>query len=441
MESAWLDELYDLLRIPSVSTDPARADDVQTAAHWVAAAIERAGGTAEIVQADARPTVVGLVESSVAGAPTILCYGHFDVQPPDPVELWDSPPFEPEIRGEWLYARGVADDKAQIWMLLKATELLASEGALPVNVRFLLDGEEEVGGTTAAGIVAADPRPPSACVIFDTAMLGRGRPVFNLATRGTAYFGLRVTTGARDLHSGVFGGAALNAARVLNDALGALAPRDGLLRDELRAGLEPPPEAEREAWDALEPGSALLEAQGAAPADANAAADFYVRTWAEPSLDVHALSAGAPGLMKTIVPAAAEAMFSLRLAAGQSLDTIVPAVERIVREAVPAGADIELELLAACEPGSFDGRDAAIVAAAGAFERALGVRPTFARSGGSLPIVAALAGRGIPTVVTGFDLPDGNIHAPNERLLVEHLELGVAAARELFVAWGQLPAD
>ena len=441
MNSSWLDELFDLLRIPSVSTDPAHADDVGAAAAWVAAAIVRAGGTAETSEAGGRPVVSGTVASNVAGAPTVLCYGHFDVQPPDPVELWHSPPFEPEIRDGWLYARGAADDKGQLWMLLKAAELLAADGTLPVNLRFLTDGEEEVGGTTAAGLVASDPHPADACVIFDTGMLGPGRPVFNLATRGTAYFRLRVTTGVRDLHSGVYGGAALNAVHVLNDALAALLPRGGRLRDELRAGIEPPSADELAAWSGLEPGADVLAAQGARPADSEAAAEFRLRTWAEPSLDVHSLQAGAPGLMKTIVPATADAMFSMRLAPGQSLEQVVPELERIVRGTVPANADLELELLAGCDPGSFDPRVPAIGLAADAFERALGVRPAFVRSGGSLPIVPALAGRGIPTVVTGFDLPDGNIHAPNERLLVAHIEAGVAAARELFVAWGQLSPD
>ena len=433
-----MNELFEFLRIPSVSTASAHTEDVRAAARWVAAAIGRAGGTAEISEAGGRPVVTGTVESSVTDAPTVLCYGHFDVQPPDPVELWDSPPFEPEIRGDWLYARGAADDKGQLWMLLKAAEQLAAEGALPVNLRFLTDGEEEVGGTTAATLVAAAPRPAAACVIFDTGMLGPGRPVFNLATRGTAYFRLRVTTGTRDLHSGVFGGAALNAVHVLNRALEAVLPRGGRLPEALRVGVEPPSSDELEAWDRLEPGADLLAAQGARPADSAAAADFRLRTWAEPSVDVHSLQAGAPGLMKTIVPAAAEAMLSLRLAPGQSLGLVVPAIERLLRDAIPAEADLELELLAGCDPGSFDPREPAIGLAADAFERALGVRPLFVRSGGSLPIVPALASRGIPTVVTGFDLPDGNIHAPNERLLVAHIEAGVAAARELFVAWGQL---
>jgi len=172
------------------------------------------------------------------GAPRVLCYGHFDVQPPEPLELWDSPPFEPEVRDGWLYARGVADDKGQIWMLLEAARQLAA--VLPVELRFLLDGEEEVGETTVADLVAAGDVPADACVIFDSRMLGPGRPVFNLATRGTAYFRVRLLAGERDLHSGVFGGAALNAVHALVRTLDAVLPRDGRLPEALHKGVEPP---------------------------------------------------------------------------------------------------------------------------------------------------------------------------------------------------------
>jgi acetylornithine deacetylase/succinyl-diaminopimelate desuccinylase-like protein len=246
-------------------------------------------------------------------------------------------------------------------------------------------------------------------------------------------------TGERDLHSGAFGGAALNAAHALLRALDGVLPRDGRLPDALRLGTEPVADAELAAWAELEAGASVLAGQGARPADADAAEDLYVRTWAEPALDVHALAAGAPQLMKTIVPAAAEAMLSLRLAPGQSLAQLAPEVERLLRAAAPAGAELEVTLLAGCDPGRFDPEAPAITLAADAFERALGTRPLLVRSGGSIPIVPALAARGIATVLTGFDLPEGNIHAPNERLLVEHLELGVRAARELFRSWGELP--
>jgi acetylornithine deacetylase/succinyl-diaminopimelate desuccinylase-like protein len=432
-----VEELFELLRIPSVSTDPAHAPDLRRAAEWMRDFVERAGGSADVTERSGRPVVDARFAAAAEGARRVLCYGHFDVQPPEPLELWDSPPFEPEVRDGWLYARGVADDKGQIWMLLEAAKQLAGE--LPVELRFLLDGEEEVGGTTVAELIADEDAPAAdACVIFDSRMLGRGKPVFNLATRGTAYFRVRLRAGESDLHSGVFGGAALNAVHALVRALDAVLPRDGRLPEELRVGVEPPAEAELAAWRALEPGASVLAGQGARPADVHAADELYLRTWAAPALDVHALAAGAPQLMKTIVPAAAEAMLSVRLAPGQQLEQVVPALERLLRAGAPAGAELEVTLLAGCDPGRFDADARAIGLAAEAFERALGVRPLLVRSGGSLPIVPALAARGIPTVVTGFDLPDGNIHAPNERLLVEHLELGVAAARELFLGWKNL---
>ena len=209
----WLDELSEILRIPSISADPAHADDVKAAGEWVCARIRAAGGEAELVDWHGRPLAIGEVRASsdAESAPTILCYGHFDVQPPAPLELWESEPFEPTIRGEWLFARGIADDKGQLWMLLKAAELLAAAGELPVNVRFACDGEEEIGGHSIVDFLAEDERGADAAVIFDSSMMGRGIPAFNIGTRGLCYFHVELRTGERDLHSGVYGGAALNA--------------------------------------------------------------------------------------------------------------------------------------------------------------------------------------------------------------------------------------
>ena len=190
----WLDELGELLRIPSVSADPAHQDDVEQAAEWVADKIRRSGGEAELVPYGKRPLVVGEIRASsdAANAPTILCYGHFDVQPPAPLELWESDPFEATIRGEWLYARGVADDKGQLWMLLHAAGLLAAEGALPINIRVVSDGEEEVGGQSIVQFLEQDERGADACVIFDGGMETRNLPALSIATRGLAAFNIRV---------------------------------------------------------------------------------------------------------------------------------------------------------------------------------------------------------------------------------------------------------
>jgi acetylornithine deacetylase/succinyl-diaminopimelate desuccinylase-like protein len=441
VEQAWLDELSELLRIPSISADPAHGADVQAAAEWVAEKIRRGGGEGEAVDWNGHPLVVGELRASenADSAPTVLCYGHFDVQPPAPLGLWTTDPFEPTIREEWLYARGVADDKGQLWMLLEAAAQLRAEGALLVNVRFACDGEEETGGHSIVEFVEQDERGADVAVIFDSGFLRRGVPIFNIAVRGMCYLHVAVRTGERDLHSGLFGGAALNALEALARALqGIQAGSDGRLPQPLREGMVGVSEAELESWRALQPGSEVLEQAGARPLDATAAAEFYLRTWAEPATDVHGLEGGSPHLQKTVLPVLGEANVSMRLIAGQTPERMFPALKRLIEEAAPAGAEVEVQLISS-SPGALIPPDSpAIRIGLEAFERALGVRPLLVRGGGSIPLVPALADKGIPTVVTGFDLPEGNIHSPNERMLLDHFPLGVAAARQLFHGYGGL---
>ena len=441
MDAALLDELSELLRIPSVSADSAHSADVVAAGEWVCAFLRRAGGECQLVDWHGQPLAIGELRASenAESAPTILCYGHFDVQPPAPLDEWDSPPFEPTVRDGWLYARGVADDKGQLWMLLQAAAGLAADGLLPVNVRFACDGEEETGGHSIVEFLEADERGADACVIFDSSMLARGVPCFNLSARGMVYLHLKLRTGARDLHSGMFGGAALNALHALMQTLQAVLPGpDGLLPEPLRAGIAPVTEDELAAWRTLQPGAEVLADQGARPSDATAAEEYYLRTWGSPAVDVHGIQGGSAELQKTVLPVFAEANVSIRLAPGQAVEEIGAALERLLRGAVPAGAELEIEHWASSPPGLVRPDEPAVQLGLDAFERVLGVRPLLVRSGGSLPIVPALADKGIPTVITGFDLPEGNIHSPNERLLLEYLPLGVAAARELFLSYGAL---
>jgi acetylornithine deacetylase/succinyl-diaminopimelate desuccinylase-like protein len=434
VDQVWLDELSELLRIPSVSADPLHDAHVREAGEWVRDFVRRSGGEAELVETSAKPLVVGEFRASSGDgdAPTVLVYGHFDVQPPAPLELWESDPFEPTVRGEWLYARGVGDDKGQLWSLLKAAALLSAEGALPVNLRIACDGEEEIGGPSIGEFLASDTRGADACVIFDAGMEARGVPAICTGTRGVMSFDLAIRTGERDLHSGVFGNAALNATHALMQAVGGILPRDGRLPDELRAGVEPPSEEERAGWAQLTPGPDVLTSAGAVPYDAAAGDEFYLRTTAEPSVDVNGVLGGKPGLPNTTVPVAAQANFSVRLAPGQDVATASEAVQRLVREAAPAGAEIDLELRAAAEPGYVSPDEPAVQIALDAFEHVMGRRPLLARSGGTLPIVPELGKKGIPTILTGFVLPESNIHSPNERMLLEYLPLGVDVARELY---------
>jgi acetylornithine deacetylase/succinyl-diaminopimelate desuccinylase-like protein len=432
--------LYELLRIPSVSADPGRVADVRAAGAWVCDFVERAGGRAELVDWNGAPLAVGEMRASrdPGGSPDVMCYGHFDVQPPDPLELWESDPFDPEIRDGWLYARGVADDKGQLWMQLVAVAALAREGRLPVNVRFVCDGEEETGGQSVCEFVRGDERGAKACVVFDGGMLARGMPVFNLGLRGMCYLHVTVRTGAHDLHSGLFGGAVLNALHALLRSLSAVLAVNGKLPAPLRRGIVAPAEEELRSWASLRPGEEVIAEQGAQPADSAAASDYYVRTWAEPSVDVNGIDGGSPHLQKTVTPVVAHANVSMRLVPEQQPEEMARVLQELLQDAAPPGARVEVALLSATPPVRFRHDEPAIELAAGVFERVVGRRPLFVRSGGSLPLAAALAERGIPFVGTGFDLPEGNVHSPNERLLVEHVPLGVEVARGLLRAFAHL---
>jgi acetylornithine deacetylase/succinyl-diaminopimelate desuccinylase-like protein len=436
----YIDELAPFLAIPSVSADAAHAADVVAAGTWVCDFVRRAGGTCELVDWHGQPLAIGELRASenADSAPTVIVYGHFDVQPAAPLELWESEPFVPTARDGWLYARGIADDKGQLYMLLRAAADLAEEGALPVNIRICCDGEEETGGHSIVEFLEADERGGDACVIFDSGYQERGKPAFNIATRGLVYFHLKLRTGLRDLHSGMYGGAALSGVHALIRTLEPLLARDGRLPEPLREGIAPVTDEERAGWATLRNGAAELEEAGARPMDAAAAAEFYERTWTEPTLEVNGVVGGEPVLQKTVLPVAAEANVSIRLAPGQDADTIAATFERLVRETLPEGAELELERWSSAPPGLVAPDTPAIQLGLDAFERALGVRPLLVRSGGTLPIVPALADKGIPTVMTGFSLPDSNIHSPNERIPVEHLSLGIAAARELFLAYRAL---
>jgi len=300
----------------------------------------------------------------------------------------------------------------------------------------LVEGEEEIGSPSVSRWVIADERGADAAIVFDAAMVDAETPAITIGLRGLVQANVRVTTAQRDLHSGIYGGSVLNALHVLTGMLAPLLPGpDGVLRDELRAGVEPPTEAERASWERLPPGEVVLTEPGGRPLE-GAAAAYYVRNGADASLDVNALHGGEP---RTIVPAQASATFTVRLAPRQRAAEIRATVERLLRENLPPGADLELGWQVG-DPALFDPSLPAIRLAAEAIERATGTTPALVRSGGSIPIVAALADRGIPTITTGFALADDGIHAPNESYRLRSLELGEATARELLHALAALPA-
>ncbi|HYP47450.1 MAG TPA: M20/M25/M40 family metallo-hydrolase [Thermoleophilaceae bacterium] len=431
-----LEELFELLRIPSVSTGGGDGPALAAAAGWFAERIERAGGGAELVTLDGgHPMVVGELRAQRPDAPTVLAYGHYDVQDPGPPEAWTSPPFEPTVRDGRIYARGAADDKGNFLPLLHVACELAAAGELPLNVRFLVEGEEEVGSRSVLEWVKSDERGADCALVFDSLMVDQRTPAMSVGARGMIQAAIEVRTGERDLHSGLYGGAVMNASHVLLAMLAEVAPgADGRPRSELREGVAPVHPAERESWQRLPPGDALIESVGALPAVDGAGDEFYERVGAATALDVNMLSCGAP---RTVLPSLAQAFLSVRLAPGQRSQQIAESLERLLRAAAPAAAEVSIEMELA-DPALFDPEHPALRLAAEAIGRACGTAPALVRLGGTLPILAALAERGMPAIVTGFVLDDDAVHAPDESFRLESLRLGEAAARELYSALAKL---
>ncbi|MEA2189619.1 MAG: hypothetical protein QOK16_4630 [Solirubrobacteraceae bacterium] len=437
MPPALLDDLIDWLRIPSISTGGGARADLDAAADWAAAHVREAGGEVELVRiGDRPPLVVGELRAARADAPTVLIYGHYDVQGPEPLDLWHTPPFEPTVRGGRIYARGAADDKGNFLPLLRAACELAREGTLPVHVRVLVEGEEETGSAGCVQWLSADDRAADAAIVFDSTMVDEQTPAITIGLRGIVQLGISVRVGLRDMHSGLYGGSVQNALHALHGMLAAVMPGpDGRLRSELLAGIEPPAAAELASWEGLPAGEQVLAEIGARELYPGAAAEYYRRTGADASLDVNLIAGGAD---RTVVPASARATLSMRLAPRQRSEQIRPVLERLLRDAAPAGAEVEISHHCG-DPALFSVDEPAIRLAGTAIERACGVAPAFVRIGGSIPIVAELAAKRIPTIVTGFVLPDDAFHAPNESFSLRSLELGERAARELLLQMEQLP--
>ncbi|HEY3542794.1 MAG TPA: M20/M25/M40 family metallo-hydrolase [Gaiellaceae bacterium] len=444
MNETWQRELSEFISIPSVSADPAHRDDVKRAGEWVCDFIRtKCGGTAELTPFGEKELALGEVPASSdpQNAPTVFVYNHFDVQPPAPLDLWETDPFELTIKDEWAYARGVTDDKGQLFIMLKAAQTLVENDALPVNLHFACDGEEEIGGTTIVDYLHSADLNAQAGIIFDGGMTTVDQPEIELAVRGLIAFDVKVATGDRDMHSGMYGGAALNAIHVLMRCFeSVLADENGLLPEPLRAGIIAPTDAELSSWSALPPGAEMLANQGARPLYPNAGKDFYARTFAEPSADVNGIIGGKPGMRNTTLSVHAAGEFTIRLAPGQDVQTIGRAAEQLVRAAAPAGADVDVTWKGT-PPGIVNPESPVIQLALDAFEKTVGSRPLLTRAGGTLPIVPALTDAGIPTVVSGFGLPESNVHSPNEKFLVRYFDAGVQTAAELYTAFAGLPAQ
>jgi acetylornithine deacetylase/succinyl-diaminopimelate desuccinylase-like protein len=437
---ALLEELEEFLRIPSISSGGGDPADIDRAAEWARQRIVAAGGSAEVVRYETgNPLVVGELRSAREDAPTVLIYGHYDVQSPNPIEEWSTPPFEPTIRGARLYARGASDDKGNFYPLLFVACELAEAGTLPVHVRVLMEGEEETGGSTALRWVREDAGPADCCIVFDSGMVDEQTPAITLGVRGIVYLNVKVRTAPQNLHSGMYGGSVLNALHVLHRMLAAILPGpDGVLREELRVGIQPPAPQEEESWAQLPPGEGVIRELGGRPLTAESGDQFYRRNWSDASIDVHGISGGDAFQHRTIVPPTADCMVSMRLAPGQSAREVQEVLVRLLREAAPEGAEVEITATGTGEPAAFDPNEPALKLAVEAMEKACGTAPLLVRSGGSIGVLATLADKGIPTILSGFGLPDDHLHAPDESFRLESLRLGEASARKLYAALARL---
>src|SRR3954447_2757282 len=278
MDQRLLDDLLDWLRIPSISTGGGDPADLERAAAWVAQRVSGAGGEARVIATEGNPLAVGELRAAREDAPTVLIYGHYDVQSVGDLEAWTTPPFAPDVRDGRVYARGASDDKGNFLPLLHVACAQAAQGTLPVNVRVLVEGEEEAGGAAVAEWVRADERGADCAIVFDSGMVDEATPAITVGLRGIVQLGLTVRTAERDLHSGVYGGSALNALHAVHAMLGAVLPGpDGRVREELRAGIVAPSEAELASWARLPPGDELIAAGGGRPLYPGAGAEYYVR--------------------------------------------------------------------------------------------------------------------------------------------------------------------
>ncbi|MEO8899489.1 MAG: dipeptidase [Candidatus Dormibacter sp.] len=437
----FVDELIELLRIPSISADPEHADDVRRNAEHIAAAAREVGfGSVEVVETDGHPAVYAerIVDASL---PTVLVYGHHDVQPVDPIGEWVSPPFEPEVRDGKLFARGAVDDKGQVYMHLKAVEAhLRTRGELPVNLRLLVEGEEEIGSEHFEPLVETmrDRLAADVAVISDTGIFARGVPSLTVGLRGLSGVEVVVRGPSLDLHSGVFGGAVQNPVEALARMLASLKdPVSGrVLVPGFYDDVVEPTEQEREGYRSLPFSEATFRAEAGGITETVGEEGWSVleRRWVRPTLEINGIWGGyqGPGV-KTIIPAQAAAKISCRLVPAQKPAVIASAVAEALRAATPRGVTCEVTVREGGNPVLTPVDHPAVRAASRAMDAVFGKEPVIIREGGSIPPVEVFQRvLGIQSVLVGVGLPDDQIHAPNEKFDLDHYALGVRVLARLW---------
>ena len=434
-----LEELKALLAIPSISALPAHAPDVKRCADWCVEEMRRIGlQNVRLIETPGYPVVYG-DWLGTPGAPTILFYGHYDVQPVDPLELWDSPPFEATVRDGEIYARGSADDKGQVFMHFKAVEAhLKRNGRLPVNIKFILEGEEEVGSVHLDAFVRGhkDDLSADVVVISDSPMFARGIPSICYGLRGLVYYQIDLRGSNTDLHSGSFGGAVANPAFVLAQVLTQMKDRGGHIKipgfyDDVVALKD----EERQAWASLPFNEKeFRKTFGVAKLAGETGYTTLERTWARPTFEVNGLLSGFTGEgAKTVLPAVAMSKVSMRLVPNQDPHKIADLFEAYVKKITPKTVELKITRMHGGKPWMTSYDNPFVQAAARAIERGFGKKPVFTREGGSIPVVSTFQEElGLPSVLFGVGLPDENAHAPNEKLDVGNFYGGIIASAMLY---------
>jgi acetylornithine deacetylase/succinyl-diaminopimelate desuccinylase-like protein len=433
----FLEGLKNLLRIPSISTLPEHKPDIRRAVDFLVAELRQMGmeGVEILEGKEGQNPLVYAEWLNAHGKPTLLIYGHYDVQPPDPLDEWTTPPFEPTVRNQNIYARGAVDDKGQTYLLLKAVEgFLKTDGKLPINVKFILEGEEEVGGEHIEQYVATGPERLKADValVCDTEMFAPELPTLTTGLRGLVYTELEARAAAHDLHSGVYGGAAANPMQALAEIIGGLKGPDGKIRiPGFYKRVKKPSAKELAAWKRLpfNEKKYLKNEIGGTALTGEKGYSVLERTWARPTLEVHGFRGGFTGEgAKTVIPAVSTAKISMRLVPDMNPKEVFRQYKAYVKKLTPKGITTNIRLISSAPASVVSTESRYVSAAAEAMEHVFKKKTVFMRSGGSIPIVGLFQKHlKIPSVMMGFGLPDDNLHAPNEKFHLPNFYRGIEA--------------
>lgn len=435
-------ELFELLRIPSVSADPARGADMARAAEFLRAKLEALGFTARVDETGGHPAVYA-ERLNAPGQPTALLYGHYDVQPEAPIEEWTTPPFEPTVRDGRIYARGATDDKGQVYAHIRGVELLLSRGELPVNVKFFIEGEEEIGSPSIVPYLRAhaDELKSDVIVISDGSRFAPDVPTITYGVRGLSYVEIHVQGANRDLHSGSYGGAAPNPINALCEIIARLKDDQGRVTiPGFYDGIEPLTGEEREMWASLpQKDDEFAASIGVSALPGEAGYSVLERLWGRPTLDVNGIWGGYQGEgSKTVIAARAGAKVSMRLVPGQDPENITRLIQDYVPQIAPEGVRVEVKALHGGQPIKFDTSSEYVQAADHALQRVYGKPAAFARTGGSIPIVASFAEiLKSPVLFVDMGLNEDAPHSPNESFALADYHNGILTSAYLLEELGK----